>query len=183
MEEVKGQHGKQQEVRITIPLKETDKTTTLHLLFSDLLSIQNREYLQLFIKNVEESKTQFSIFPMTNLHMKKQSRFKNTLVLDIDETLVRCLTAVAFKNQYQTDDLKKPDLSFTLQDNEKQFNFILILRPFLIDFLKLMANNFEIVIYSLGVQDYVNKIISLIDPYGHYISFILDRRYNLYDQQ
>ena len=72
-------------------------------------------------------------------------------MLDLDETLVRCLTSAAFKNQYQTDDLKKPDLFFSLQDFDQKHSFILILRPFLIDFLKLMANYFEIVIYSLGI--------------------------------
>ena len=76
--------------------------------------------------------------------------YKYTLVLDLDETLV---------HYYETEDDAK-----------------CLIRPFVDEFLQLMSQHFELVIFTAALQDYANWVIDQIDPNG-YIKYRLYRQH------
>jgi len=64
------------------------------------------------------------------------SRFRYTLVLDLDETLVH------------------------YEASERRFK----LRPHCLSFLKELSPHFEIVIFTAASQDYADYILDILDP-------------------
>ena len=96
----------------------------------------------------------------------KIDKNKRTLILDLDETLVHC-----------SEDLKKPSdfqspIKFT---GGEVIEFGITIRPYAREFLKLMSNFFEIVIFTASHSCYANYILNLLDPTHEYITFRLFR--------
>ena len=83
-------------------------------------------------------------------------KYKYTLVLDLDETLVHC-------------------------DKNSSNKFILKLRPGLIDFLQKMKKIFELILFSFGTTNYVESIIKVIEKNEKFFEYILDRNHGIYD--
>ena len=84
------------------------------------------------------------------------SKYKYTLVLDLDETLVHCQKKV---------------------NNE----FILLFRPGLYEFLLKMKNICELILFSYGTPNYVDSIIKIIEKNEKFFEYILDRNHVTYD--
>ena len=84
------------------------------------------------------------------------TKYKYTLVLDLDETLVHCN--------------KENDCAYTL-----------ILRPGLIEFLQKMRNICELILFSFGSSSYVQSIVKEIEKDEKFFEFILDRSYGIYE--
>lgn len=97
--------------------------------------------------------------PKNNKHLK-------TLILDLDETLVHCT-----ENLTKPFDFKTP-IRFT---GGEIIDFGVSIRPHAINFLKLLSNFFEIVIFTASHSCYANSILNLLDPYHEYITFRLFR--------
>ncbi len=82
--------------------------------------------------------------------------YKFTLVLDLDETLIYYTK----KTQIDKKNIHKEDLIF---------------RPGLIDFLKKMKQLYELVLFSFGVAEYVEEVLSLIEKKEKFFDHILTR--------
>ena len=84
------------------------------------------------------------------------NKYKYTLVLDLDETLVHC-------------------------QRKANKGFILLLRPGLIEFLEKMKNICELILFSFGTSNYVDSIINVIEKEEKYFEYILDRNHGMYE--
>jgi len=78
---------------------------------------------------------------------------KPTLVLDLDETLVHCCTTP----------IPDPDLVFNVDFSGITYNVNAKIRPGMYDFLRSMAEEYEIVIFTASQSAYANKILDIID--------------------
>jgi len=77
-----------------------------------------------------------------------------TLVLDLDETLVHC----------SVDKVEQCDAIFPVSFNGDQYKVYMKKRPYFKDFLKLVARDFEVVIFTASQQCYADKLLNLVDP-------------------
>lgn len=96
----------------------------------------------------------------------KKDRTKKTLILDLDETLVHC-----------SEDLTKPcdfktPIKFT---GGEVINFGVTIRPKAIEFLELMSEYFEIVIFTASHACYANIILNILDPENQFITYRMFR--------
>lgn len=96
----------------------------------------------------------------------KKNKFKKTLILDLDETLVHC-----------SEDLTKPSdfktpIKFT---GGEVINFGVTIRPYAIEFLELMSEFFEIVIFTASHACYANIILNILDPENQFITYRMFR--------
>lgn len=81
---------------------------------------------------------------------------RKCLVLDLDETLIHADFEMKMPN---------PDcqLSFEYQNEEIRFN--LFLRPGVIEFLHLVSQYYEVVLFTASVREYADAILSVLDPH------------------
>ena len=84
------------------------------------------------------------------------TKFKYTLVLDLDQTLIHC-------------------------DRKSNTSFLLLLRPGLIEFLEKMKNICELILFSFGTKNYVDSILKVIERKQKFFEYILDRSHGIYD--
>ena len=89
---------------------------------------------------------------MTLLPPEKNS-FKKTLVLDLDETLVH--SSVEVPSEY--------DLKLNVKLEENQVDIYVCLRPWVSEFLKKVAEKYEVVIFTASVKEYADPVIDFID--------------------
>ena len=90
---------------------------------------------------------------------------RNTLVLDLDETLVH--SSLNALNHY----------SFVLPVKTLELQPIFVAkRPGVELFLKTLANLYEIVIFTASVSDYANPLIDILDPF-HFCTWRLFREH------
>lgn len=94
--------------------------------------------------------------PPVALPSKTAGTPRVTLVLDLDETLVHCTV--------------KPDPAaderFTLKFNDQQHHVFLRRRPHLDAFLRAVADQFEVVVFTASHEVYANRVLDIIDPNG-----------------
>ena len=109
----------------------------------------------------------YSVLDKTNINLYKKNtqyilpkidnnKYKYTLVLDLDETLIHC-------------------------DRKTNNGFILLLRPGLIEFLQKMKNLCELILFSFGTSGYVDSIIKVIEKKEKFFEYILDRNHGIYE--
>ena len=107
-------------------------------------SFLDRTKTKIYIKNNE------FILPKID-----DNKYKYTLVLDLDETLVHC--------------------------NKKGNNkLVLLLRPGLIEFLQKMRNICELILFSFGSSMYVESIMNVIEKDEKFFEYVLDRSHGIY---
>eukprot|EP01017_Pseudomicrothorax_dubius_P030217 TRINITY_DN3749_c0_g4_i2.p1 TRINITY_DN3749_c0_g4~~TRINITY_DN3749_c0_g4_i2.p1 ORF type:complete len:440 (+),score=112.49 TRINITY_DN3749_c0_g4_i2:44-1363(+) len=89
-----------------------------------------------------------------------------TLCLDLDETMIHTCTMK-----------ERPDVVLTAKDDYGNSVSIPVkIRPYLHEFLKRMAEMFDIVVYTAGADYYANAILNHIDPNKVFLSDILSRK-------
>lgn len=90
---------------------------------------------------------------------------KKTLLLDLDETLIHSCN------------LKENPQHILTATNEfgEKVSLGINIRPFCIEFLKLMSDYYDVFIFTASSPNYANTIINYIDPMGKYINGILTR--------
>lgn len=80
---------------------------------------------------------------------------KNTLVLDLDETLVH-------SNLEQT--IEEADFSFPVTFNGQQHIVNVKRRPYLTEFMEFAARHFEVVVFTASQRVYAERLLNKIDP-------------------
>ena len=122
-----------------------------------------------FINEIHEISKKIS-FPKNNIH-------KQTILLDLDETLIH----VDFENKYKNYDAI---LYFdNINENgeiEKNIQINLIFRPGLFQFLDYINNYFEVFIYTASYKNYADTIIDYIEKDKKYFSLRLYRENCIY---
>ena len=103
----------------------------------------------IFISNNQNVLNQRPLFFLPKMNTKL---YKFTLVLDLDETLV-----------------------FIKQENNN--NRVLILRPYLFEFLEKMKYLYELVLFSFGTPEYVDPILNIIEKNTKYFEYKLYRQH------
>ena len=92
---------------------------------------------------------------------------KKTLVLDLDETLIHS----AFEQFSQKDDIK-----LKMKIKNEEYIIHVLKRPYLDEFLKIVTEKFEVVIFTASISDYANPLLDKLDPL-HKISYRLFRQH------
>ena len=89
------------------------------------------------------------------LPKKSKAEPKNTLVLDLDETLVH-------SNLEATEDAC--DFSFPVTFNNQQHIVNVRKRPYLREFMEFAAARFEVVVFTASQRVYAERLLNTIDP-------------------
>jgi len=87
------------------------------------------------------------------LKPKRSSMPKNTLVLDLDETLVHC----------NTEGVGDYDERFSVRYNSQDYDVFMKKRPYLHDFLSEVSKWFEVVVFTASQKCYANTLLDVID--------------------
>ena len=99
------------------------------------------------------------------------NKYKYTLVLDMDETLIHFL----YKNKNNNNILK---FNMIDQNDIMQIGMFL-LRPYAKLFFEKLKDLYEIIIFTNGTKEYCDRILELIDPKQEYIKFRLYRKHSI----
>jgi len=102
----------------------------------------------------------------TVLPTKKKGEPKNTLVLDLDETLV---------HSNLEEEEGTPDFTFPVQFNNETHAVNVRIRPHLEEFMKRVSRKFEVVIFTASQKVYADKLLDRLDPDHVYFSHRLFR--------
>ena len=113
------------------------------------------------LNNIKNTKTTIKPSNISKLSNSKVNLLPNkkdnrkTLVLDLDETLIHS----AFEPFIPRDDI-------TLTMNMKDNNIIIhvLKRPYLDEFLNIVTQKYEVVIFTASISDYANPLLDRLDP-------------------
>ena len=123
----------------------------------------NLKYSKNIIKSINISKTTNS---KMNLLPNKIDN-KKTLVLDLDETLIHS----AFEPFNPRD-----DITLTMKIKEEEIIIHVLKRPYLDEFLNIVTQKYEVVIFTASISDYANPLLDQLDPFKK-ISYRLFREH------
>ena len=120
-----------------------------------------KSYERIISKIIKKKKT---ILP------DKSSNIKKTLILDLDETLIR--SEFSINNNSQSAQNK---VEFIDSDTGDLITAGVILRPGVKDFLEAVSAIFEVGVFTAGVKEYADAVIDFLDPENKFFSFRLYR--------
>lgn len=118
-----------------------------------------------YLKSLAMPEMEDMLDKIVYLPPKRKENFK-TLIVDLDETLVHC-----DENLDLPYDLSVP-IKFT---GGEKIDCGLSIRPFARDFLQMMSQHFEIVIFTASHSCYANTILNQLDPEHKYITYRIYR--------
>ena len=124
----------------------------------------NNNQFRDFSSNMNNGPSQYFLPPIKKC-------YKYTLVLDLDETLIFCRKDKNKNNRKNNNNIYNNSLVNTKT---------LIMRPGLLEFLHKMKQIYELVLFSLGTSDYVNKIVNIIEEKEKFFEYILYRHHAIY---
>jgi CTD small phosphatase-like protein 2 len=97
---------------------------------------------------------------------------RQTLALDLDETLVHCTV----------DPISHPDHVFNVMFNDNSYQVYVRKRPYLDYFLETVSKLFEVVVFTASQQVYADRLLDLIDVDKAYVHHRLFRESCLHIQ-
>ncbi|CAD8171973.1 unnamed protein product [Paramecium octaurelia] len=100
-----------------------------------------------------------------SIKVQLNQEIKKTLIIDLDETLVHC-------NEFSC---LKSDFFIPVIFNEQIYQVGISIRPYAQQFLRNMAKDYEIIVFTASNPDYANKIIDYLDPQHNLVSYRLFR--------
>ena len=127
------------------------------------------------------------------LSLGSENKFvRPILVLDLDETLINAYTgprtneiSKELKENAKYKDYELLTKNFAVK-GPNLINVTVIIRPNLLDFLKNMVKYYDIHLYTHGRQEYVEEVLTVIDPQATYINrkrIFYHSRVNIVDEQ
>ncbi|CAL6084203.1 Nuclear_LIM interactor-interacting factor [Hexamita inflata] len=144
-------------------------------MFKDMFALQppnRREQIREIRKNFKRKITVKTVAintkPINENYLPKQDKFKPTLVLDLDSTIL-------FSTQ-QTSDVKMPNAPETARFND---GLTTSFRAQLYPFLQFCRDNFEVVVWSAGEYDYVQTRMNYCNL-ADYVDYVLSRNHCKY---
>jgi len=125
------------------------------------LSVLSRKYKEdpeqfMFMISVTKPEAQITE-PL--LPPKKAGDNRPTLVLDLDETLVHSFLNI--------DEYPRFDFHFQVDSDDTYIDVFCKIRPHLQEFLKKMAEIYELVVFTASQESYASLVINRIDPHGY----------------
>ena len=81
---------------------------------------------------------------------------RKTLVLDLDETLIHS----AFEPFKPKDDIK-----LRMKLKNEQYDIHVLKRPYLDQFLDIVTQKYEVVVFTASISDYANPLLDQLDPF------------------
>ncbi|XP_043918718.1 CTD small phosphatase-like protein 2-B isoform X2 [Protopterus annectens] len=93
-------------------------------------------------------------FLKNEVAVKTRSSPENTLVLDLDETLVHC-SVIPMANA---------DYTFSADFLDGCYKIYMNVRPYVKEFLEKLSRIYEIFIFTTAKRDYAQKILDIVDP-------------------
>ncbi len=100
----------------------------------------------------------------------KKLNFKNTLVLDMDETLLKASSKPISK---KIQPHRVIDLAFKGIQGLRMYIYF---RPYLTHFLKTLSQHFELIVYTSGEDNYANKILDQLEDKRRYFACRLTKQ-------
>ena len=144
-----------------------------NLVFSN---VSDRETIKKHVKSVIEGLNyalnhlkapSYSFIESRQISLEKKTNFPKTLILDLDETLINsCLLE------------DQPDLILTPKVGS-DIKIMIKVRPYVQQFLSIMKEHFEILVFTASSELYAKTVVQALDPNEEYISHILHRDYCL----
>ena len=104
--------------------------------------------------------------------------YKKTLILDMDETLIHA--DVDYKFKYHDTILKFKYQDDETGNDEEEINIPLILRPHLFDFLNIVSQQYELILFTASEKAYADAIVDYIEKERKYFNKRLYRDSCLY---
>ena len=124
-------------------------------------------------KNNNITKYNIKGMNMNNINNKRLALLPNkldnrkTLVLDLDETLIHS----AFEKF-----TPKDDITLNMKIKNEEYIIHVLKRPYLDEFLKIVTQKYEVVIFTASISDYANPLLDQLDPFNK-ISYRLFREH------
>lgn len=94
-------------------------------------------------------------------------RSKKILILDLDETLIHS----DFNSEFEYYDAV---ISVNI-DNNNTCPLKILIRPYTTEFLEFAKENFNVVLFTAGIQDYADAIVNYLDPLDEFFKLRLYR--------
>jgi CTD small phosphatase-like protein 2 len=160
------------DLHIIKPIKKTGNARWKNLLFGpnmddDVLRSHLKivtDGLTYALKNIKPPSQSF--VESRQMILEKKTTFKKTLVLDLDETLINCC------------ELRDgPDMILVPIECSGDTRIMIKVRPFTQQFLCLMKEHFEIIIFTASSELYAKTVVKALDPQMEYISYVFHRDY------
>lgn len=95
--------------------------------------------------------------------------FSRVIMLDLDETLIRAEPLNYTKKYSQVINVRVAE--------EQYQNFGVMVRPFTTEFLQIISKDHKVVVYTASVQEYAEKIVTVLDPHRQFIDQVLSREH------
>lgn len=121
-----------------------------------LQSLQALQYLKTIeIPMKNELRDKFVYLPPFD-----RSRYKKTLIFDMDETLIHCVDDIEAEN---------PQFVIKVPIDGEDIDAGINVRPYALEWLETVNQQFEVIVFTASHQSYADSVLDFIDPNREFI--------------